>query len=136
MSALQKFAWFNLAVVALTLVAVLSLLPFLGKGAIGGFGFIGLLGLGPFFFRKRPGQVLTDERDLLIQRRSWILAYALFWVVFVLAAALLSPLVYGQEGAVPVWVVQISVFGALMLVYALASIAILVQYAGGTKVAD
>jgi len=136
MSALQKFAWFNLAVVALTLVAVLSLLPFLGKGAIGGFGFIGLLGLGPFFFRKRPGQVLTDERDLLIQRRSWILAYALFWVVFVLAAALLSPLVYGQEGAVPVWVVQISVFGALMLVYALASIAILVQYAGGTKVAE
>jgi len=47
-------------------------------------------------------------------------------------AALLSPLVYGQEGAVPVWVVQISVF-FFMLVYALASIAILVQYDGGSK---
>ena len=127
MSAMQKLAWFHLAVIALTLVAVLSLLPFLGKGALGGFGFLGLIGFGPLFLRKRPGQVLTDERDTLIQRRSWILAYALFWVVFVLAAALLSPLVYGQQGAVPVWVVQGSVVCGFMLVYALASVAILVQ---------
>ncbi|SRR6266545_6789125 len=133
MSALQKFAWFNLAVIALTLVAVLALLPFLGKGALGGFGFLGLIGLGPLFFRSKPGQVLTDERDHLIQRRSWILAYALFWVVFVLAAVVLSALVYGQEGAVPVSVVQLSVVPGFMLVYALASIAILVQYAGGPK---
>jgi len=133
MSAVQKFAWFNLAVIALTLVAVLSLLPFMGKGALGGSGFLGLLGFGPLFFRKRPGQVVADERDQLIQLRSWIVAYALFWVVFVLAAALLAPLVYGQQGAVPVWVVQISLFCGLMLLYALGSIAILVQYAGGTK---
>jgi hypothetical protein len=132
MSALQRFAWFNLAVIALTLVAGLSLVPFLGKGALGCFGFLGLIGLGPLFFRKKPGQVLIDERDQLIQRRSWVLAYSLFWVVFVLAAALLSPLVYGQEGAVPVWVVQCSVFCGFMLVYALGSIAILVQYAGGS----
>ena len=133
MSALQKFAWFNLGVIALTLVAVLSLLPFLGKGALGGFGFLGLIGLGPLFFRSKPGQVLTDERDHLIQRRSWILAYALFWVVFVLAAVVLSALVYGQEGAVPVSVVQLSVVPGFMLVYALASIAILAQYAGGSR---
>jgi hypothetical protein len=74
MSAMQKFAWFNLAVIALTLVAILSLLPFLGKGALGGFGFLGLIGFGPLFFRRKPGQVLTDERDQLIQRRSWVLA--------------------------------------------------------------
>jgi hypothetical protein len=133
MSAMQKFAWFNLAVIALTLVAVVSLLPFLGKGALGGFGFLGLIGLGPLFFRKRPGQVLTDERDQLIQRRSWVLAYSLFWVAFVLAAVVLSAVVYGQEGAVPVWVVQSSVFCGFMLVYALASVAILVQYAGGSR---
>jgi hypothetical protein len=136
MSAMQKWAWFNLAVIALTLVAVLSLLPFLGKGALGGFGFLGLIGFGPLFFRKKPGQVLTDERDQLIQRRSWVLAYSLFWVAFVLAAVVLSAVVYGQEGAVPVWVVQSSVFGGFMLVYALASIAILVQYAGGSKDAE
>jgi hypothetical protein len=133
MSAMQKFAWFNLAVIALTLVAVVSLLPFLGKGALGGFGCLGLIGLGPLFFRRKPGQVLTDERDQLIQRRSWILAYSLFWVAFVLAATVLSVVVYGQDGAVPVWVVQSSVFCGFMLVYALASVAILVQYAGGAK---
>jgi len=133
MSAMQKFSWFNLAVIALTFVAVLSLLPFLGKGALGGFGFLGLIGFGPLFFRKKPGQVLTDERDQLIQRRSWGLAYSLFWVAFVLAAVVLSAVVYGQGGAVPVWVVQSSVFGGFMLVYALASVAILVQYARGSK---
>ena len=133
MSAMQKWAWFNLAVIALTLVAIVSLLPLLGKGALGGFGFLGLLGFGPLFFRKKPGQVLTDERDQLIQQRSWVLAYSLFWVVFVLAAVVLSAVVYGQEGAVPVWVVQSSVFSGFMLVYALASVAILVQYAGGSK---
>jgi hypothetical protein len=133
MSALQKFAWFNLAVIVLTFVAVLALVPFLGKGALGGFGFMGLTGLGVLFFRKRPGKVLIDERDTLILRRSWIAAYALFWVVFVLAAGLLSPLVYGQDGVVPVLVVQYSVFCGFMLVYALVSVAILLQYAGGSS---
>lgn len=133
MSAVQKWAWFNVAVIAVTLVAVVSLLPFLGKGALGGFGVLGLIGFGPLFFRRTPGQVLTDERDQLIQRRSWVLAYSLFWVVFVLAAVVLSAVVYGWEGAVPVWVVQSSVFCGFLLVYAVASVAILVQYAGGSK---
>jgi hypothetical protein len=127
MSATQKFAWFNLAVIAWTLGAVLLLLPLLGKGALGGFGFLGLLGFGPFIFRKKPGQVLIDERVTLIQRRSWVLAYSLYWVAFVLAATVLSAVVYGQEGVVPVWVVQSSVFCGFMLVQALASIATLVQ---------
>jgi len=133
MTATQRFAWFNLAVIALTLVAVLSLLPFLGKGALGGFGFLGLMGFGPFFFRKKPGQVVADERDRVIWLRAWVLAYAVFWVVFCLAAAILCALVYREDGAVPVWVVGGGVFSALMLVQALASIAILVQYAGGAK---
>jgi hypothetical protein len=136
MSAMQKWAWFNLAVIALTLGAVLSLLPFLGKGALGGFGFLGLLGFGVLFFRKKPGQVLLDERDRLIWVRAWVLAYAVFWVVFCLAAAVLCALVYREDGAVPVWVVGGGVFSALILVQALASIAILVQYAGGSKDAE
>src|SRR5271155_5604416 len=61
MSAMQKFAWFNLIVIGTTLVVVLALVPF-GKGALGGFGLLGLLGFGPFFFRRKPGKVLMDER--------------------------------------------------------------------------
>jgi hypothetical protein len=133
MSAMQKFAWFNLVVIALTLVAVLLIFPFAGKGALGGFGLLGLIGFGPLFFRKESGQVVTDERDQLIQLRSWIVAYSIFWVVFVLTAVVLTVVVYGSDGTIPVSVVQCSVFGGFMLVYALASVAILVQYAGGTR---
>jgi hypothetical protein len=135
MSATQKFAWFNLAVIALTVVAIVSLLPFMGKGALGGFGFIGLIGLGPLFFRRKAGEVVIDERDSLIQQRSWFLAYCLFWVVFVLAAVFLSALVYGEDGAVPVSVVRWSVAVGFMFVYAMACIAMLVQYAGGARYA-
>lgn len=133
MSRMQRFAWFNLAVIALTLLVVFSLLPFLGYRAMGGFGCLGLIGFGPLFFRRKPGQVVTDERDQLIQWRAWIFAYALFWVAFVFVAVVLSAVVYGEDGAVPVSVVRISVFWAFMLVYALASVAILVQYARGSR---
>ena len=54
----------------------------------------------------------------------------------VLVAAVLSAVIYGEDGAVPVSIVRISVFWAFMLVYALASIAILVQYAGGARDAE
>ena len=133
MSPMQRFAWFNLAVIGLTLLVVFSLLPFMGYRAMGGLGCLGLMGFGPFFFRKKAGQVVADERDLLIQQRSWVVAYALFWVVFVLAAVFLSAWFYGWDGAIPVSVVQVSVAWGFMLVYALASIAILLQYAGGAK---
>src|SRR6266404_2910925 len=118
MSQMQKFAWYNLAVIALTLVIVFSFLPFLGYRAMGGLGFLGFIGFGPLFFVKKAGQVIIDERDALIQQRSWILAYALFWVFFVLAAVFLSAWYYGWDGAIPVSVVQLSVAWGFMFVYA------------------
>jgi hypothetical protein len=136
MSRMQSFAWFNLAVIGLTVLVIFSLLPFLGHRAMGGLGFLGLLGIGPLFFRKKPGKVVTDERDLLIQLRAWIFAYALFWMMFVLVVVVLTPVVYGEDGAVPVSIVRVSVFWAVMLVYALGSIAILVQYGRGSRNAN
>ena len=133
MSPLQKFAWFNLAVIGFSTLVVLSLMPFLGYRSLGGLGFLGFLGLGVLYFRKRPGQVTMDERDNLIMTRSLILAYALFWVVFVLSAVFVSPLLYGQDGSVPVVLVQMGVAWGFMLWYAVQSIAILVQYAGGQQ---
>lgn len=133
MSCTQKFAWFNLAVIALTILIVCSLLPYIGQRAMGGLGCLGLLGFGPLFFRKTPGHVVADERDLQIQWRAWIVAYAVFWVLFVLVATFISALVYGEKGSIPVTVVRISVFWAFLLVYAVASAAMLIQYAGGSQ---
>ena len=70
MSRMQKFAWFNLGVIVLTLLVVFSLLPVIGYRAMGGLGFLGFIGFGPLFFRKSAGQVVADERDLQIQWRS------------------------------------------------------------------
>jgi len=126
----QKAALFNLIVVVLTLAIVLALCPVLGRGASGGFGMLGLLGLGPLFFRKRPDQVISDERDQLIQRRSTILAYSVFWVALV-GSAMLALAFYGGDGAVPVPVIMNAVWLGLMLFIGMQAAATLTQYGWG-----
>ncbi len=130
MNASQKEAWFSLAVVATVLVLVAVLLPFLGKGALGGFGFLGFLGLSPIFFRKRSGTVVLDERDTQIRLRSQFCAHLVFWLLFVLAA-MTAPAVYGWNGSVPVGLVMTSVFCGLIVITAVSSLATLIQYGRG-----
>lgn len=125
MSATQRQAWFNLAVVSGTLVLVLALVPLMGPGAQGGFGLLGLLGLGPLFLRSRAGEVVFDERDAVIRRRAGIIAYSVFWVAFV-ASCVLLPVFYGWDGAVPVVVVQGAVWCGLILLVGVASVATLI----------
>ena len=133
MSQSQKHAWFNLAVIALTLTVVLPLYPLLGKAAFGGFGFLGLLGLGPLFYRKTRGKMVTDERDNLIQQRSTLAAYSVFWLLFV-AAGTITPFYYGYDGSVPTMVVTTSVVVAAMLFVVIHSVVTLVQYGRGSDV--
>lgn len=130
MTAVQKQAWFNLAVVAVTMIAFLCLLPVLGMKAQGAFGLLGLLAAGVLFFRKRGGQVVTDERDQWIVRRSAIVAYSILWIVFVLACVVV-PFFYGYDGAVPVSVIVTACWVAFMLLYLIASISILIHYRRG-----
>ena len=115
-----------------SVIVVLALTPFGGRGALGGFGLLGFLGLGPLFFRRKGGGVVLDERDQEISRRSLLVAYTVFWLVFV-AACVSLPAFYGWGGSVSVVVVQSSVFVAWMLVVGVSSVATLVQYGfGGT----
>jgi hypothetical protein len=128
MSAAQKFAWFNLMVVLLSLCAVVSLFPMIGaQRAQAGLAFLGLLGLSPFFLRRKKGQAVFDERDTLIQRRSVIAAYAAVWLVL-FGGIGLAALFYGVDGAVPVVVIMVFSAYAVMVIYAVTSIATLVQY--------
>ncbi len=70
MTATQKNAWFSLAVILVSLIAVGCLYPFIGWKANGALGLCGLLGFGPLFYRKRNSEVVMDERDLLIEKRA------------------------------------------------------------------
>jgi hypothetical protein len=137
MSVAQRQAWFNLVVVLLSGIAVMALMPVLGlQRAQGGFGILGFLGFGPFLARKRRGIVVNDERDDLIRVRSWVIAYAVFWLAFV-AACLAAAFFFGPNGAVPVVLVQSSVWLAVILVVGVGSIATLVQYSlGGPDAAE
>jgi hypothetical protein len=126
----QKEAMFNLIIVALALATVLALYPFLGQRAVGGFAMLGFLGFGPLFYRRYRGQVMADERDQLIRRRSTVIAYSIFWLAFV-ASSMLALVVYGGDGAVPVRVVVSAVWPGLMLVVGTHAIATLVQYGRG-----
>src|SRR5271165_1131723 len=130
MNASQKEAWFNLVVVLSALIMVAALVPFLGKGALGGFGFLGFLGLSPVFFRKRPGAVVLDERDTQIRLRSQFCAHLVFWLLFVLAA-MTAPAVYGWDGSVPVGLVMTSVFCGMIVITVVSSLATLIQYGRG-----
>ncbi|QDT40021.1 hypothetical protein Pan241w_00740 [Gimesia alba] len=131
MTATQKFAWFNLLVVLGVLLIVGCLYPFFGWKAHGALGLTALLALSPIFYRKRENEVITDERDALIQRRAALIGASVFWLVYVLASSLLTPLVYGQEGCVPVEVVQVSVFYALVLFIGVVSVATLILNSRG-----
>jgi hypothetical protein len=122
----QKQSWYFLAVLGMTAAVVLALLPFLGYGATGGFGLLGLMGLGPLFFRRKEGRVVTDERDWHIQRRAVLIAYAVFWLAFV-AAGVLVPFIYPES--VPSRLVSTGVWVAFMLFMGVLSVATLVLYA-------
>ena len=132
MTLIQKQAWFNLGVVVASVIVVLALTPFLGRGALGGFGLLGFLGLMPLLVRQKGGGVVVDERDREVCRRSMLAAYTVFWVVFV-AACMALPTLYGWSGSVPVIEAQSSVFVAWILVVGVSSVATLIQYGlGGT----
>jgi hypothetical protein len=127
MSAWQKLAWFNLAVVAGTVILVVALIPILGPTrAQGGFGVLGLLGLAPWFLRGGSG-VLEDERDRMIRSRSSVIAFFIFWLAFV-AACMSLPARYGWDGSVPVSVVLSGVWYGVMVVVGVMAVTTLVMY--------
>jgi hypothetical protein len=133
MSPAERHAWFNLTVILLTLGAILAVSPALGfRRAQGSLGFLGLLGLGPFLFRRRPGKVFMDERDVFIQLRAWTVAYSVFWLLFV-GVCVAAPFTFGSSGTVAVELIQMSVWYAFMLVWGVGAIATLAQYRSGAS---
>ena len=142
MNRVQKIAWFNLIVVAITIVvtAVVVIALTLSDGmpwALYGLGFGGIIIfslISPLIFRgkKRPGQVSFDERDEHIHRRALQASDSASCTLF-LAVCIGVFLVVGLRGSVPAVVLPIMVGWAFICGKFAESIVILVQYGWRSK---
>jgi hypothetical protein len=127
----QKVAWFNLGVIAATVLAYAALVPVLGAArALGAFGLCGAWGFSILFYRRRGGQVVTDEREQLIAARSQLAALWTFWEAFVAACMVTWAVVRYRydRSEVPVDVLPWLVLGGLVVYQVTQAAAVLVQH--------
>jgi len=80
MNAMEKVAWTEVLVSVAAVATVTALFPWLGHGAVGGFGLLGLLALGGVFVRRRGDRVVVDERDREIERSSTTIGVLAAWM--------------------------------------------------------
>lgn len=104
MTAMEKVAWTELLVSVTTIVIVTALIPWLGNGATGAFGLLGLLVCGLWFIKRRGNSVVIDERDREIERRSTRRGIEVAWMMLFLALiAIVLWSSYANEGVVATW---------------------------------
>jgi hypothetical protein len=141
MNKFQKIAWFNLAIMTLTIVAtsagIAVELRMRGYSTIAPWLFVGglvLLKLTRFLFDKpqSPYGVVADERDHQILQKALAFAWTAFWFVFV-GSCLLSFLLIGPRNSVPAITLPLIAVGAGLFVKIVCSISILIQYGFGDK---
>lgn len=70
MNAMQKVAWTELLVSLAAVVAATAFYPWLGQGAGGAFGLLGLIGFSALFLRRRGNETVVDERDRAVEQRA------------------------------------------------------------------
>lgn len=138
MAPIQKYAWFNIAVIAVTLALTACVVTAIGvygswdkaRAGLGLLGLLGFLGLGGTLLRKSKNArgAALDERDKEIMARATSFGFGSFWVAFVLVS-MGTWAAMGMEGEVPVSVLPLSVVGGMLLFKLAESAAILWQYA-------
>ncbi|QEG37783.1 DUF2178 domain-containing protein [Bythopirellula goksoeyrii] len=87
MNAMEKVAWTELSVSLVALVLVAFLYPWLGDGATGAFGLMGLLGFSVLFLRQRGKEVVVDERDRDIEQRATRIGVNVAWMTLFMSLA-------------------------------------------------
>ena len=140
MNRYQKIAWFNLIVIALTIIitamAIAIEMRIRGYSTVGWL-FIGIMALLQYntrFFKKPQGEdkVIHDERDSLILNKALSLSLVVFWYVFVFSCLLLFFLI-GPKNSVPTITIPLIAFGACLFLKIACSVAIIVLYGRGAK---
>ena len=85
MNAMEKVAWTELIVALGTVVVVTAIYPWLGSGATGAFGLLGLLVCSLWFVKRRGKEVIVDERDREIERKATRRGVEAAWMALFLA---------------------------------------------------
>ena len=127
MTAFRRYALFQLAVLALSALAVLVLFLVFGDPlvALAGFSVLALLGLRPLLLGRDAARPVQDERDEAIRQRATAAGHVALWLALV-AWGVTVPLRFGETGMVPlVWVAPV-VWVAWWLVTCVQSLTILV----------
>ena len=140
MNRYQKIAWFNLIVIAVTIIVTAAVITIeiciRGYSTIGPW-FIGIMALLQFntrFFKHPQGgdKVIHDERDTLILKKALSLSYTVFWYVFLFLCFILFLLI-GPKNSVPVITIPLIAIGAGLFLKIVGSVAILVLYGRGAE---
>jgi len=136
----QKAAWFIVInftiaiIISITMYAIL--LPKTGfskaSSAISFMGLCGLSGFVPIFFKKDPGNIQSDERDIMITRKSAIAGFASAYL-FVGLACMLPFTIMGNNATVSVRWLPMIFTGAGILNFYIHSITLLILYGRGGK---
>jgi dipeptide/tripeptide permease len=132
MSSLEKYAWFNIAVIVATGVLfgiVLHLAGFLP--ATGCFGLSGFFAMSYRIKREK-----ADERERAILSRAVMVAHGIFWVVFVGASMLPWYLHRGGNVTVSSETFPVLVFMGWMLIVLVKSVSIVVLCKTGIRNAE
>lgn len=95
MTAMEKAAWFELIMAIAVVLLVSALYPWLGDGALGVFGLLGVLGGCYFFVRQRGTRVTVDERDREIDQRARFMGIYTAWMIMLLT--LIAVVVGGEH---------------------------------------
>ena len=140
----QKIAWFQLAVVGTAAVmSVILMAFFIRKNAYGfseawwiGSGYstplLVLTVLAPAFIRKKKGQIDSDERDLMIDRKAARIAFGTTYTFFILVC-FVAWVEAGFDKLIPAyWLVRV-VFGAWITSVLAHALITLVCYGWGGK---
>ena len=141
MSRQQKYAWFILILFAISVVAYIIAMPFIGPlPALGAVGFLGFAGFGgPLFFRKKSKlkEPVMDERDKLIKSKAEhnALLAGYEWYIFACMGAWAFNKGWTGDATVPVFVLPLFVFGSMAAYLLVYAITVLVLYGRGKSLA-
>jgi uncharacterized membrane-anchored protein len=78
-------------------------------------------------FKRTFSKVDCDERDNYIKKNAMLVSFVSLWFLLV-AASLIPAFAVGDDGSIPVCLLPIINFGVFLIVLAVHSVAVLLQY--------